>query len=217
MRIGSLILVVCAAVAAGSCQSKQPEPAAPAADQPPYTTTATVKDIMLHIVDPAGDMVWDSVATVIDKGGIHETAPKTDEEWFKVRSGLIMLIEGSNLLMIPGRKVARPGREVGDAGRRARAVGDGRVDRQGSRRLEPAREGRCTTSRRACCKSSRRRTRRSCSTSARTSTGRARTATGSTGIRTRRFPISPARSRRRRPRRNDNARPVQQDRPYPSS
>ena len=110
MRIGSLILVVCAAVAAGSCQSKPAEPAAPAAPAaPPYTTTATVKDIMLHIVDPAGDMVWDSVATVIDKGGIHETAPKTDEEWFKVRSGLIMLIEGSNLLMIPGRKVARPG------------------------------------------------------------------------------------------------------------
>jgi hypothetical protein len=109
MRIRSLILVVCAAVAAGSCQSTQPEPAAPAADQPPYTTTATVKDIMLHIIDPAGDMVWDSVATVIDKGGIHETAPKSDEEWFKVRSGLIMMIEGSNLLMVPGRKVARPG------------------------------------------------------------------------------------------------------------
>ena len=108
MQTRSLIFVVCAAVAAGSCQSKQPEPAAPV-DQPPYTTTATVKDIMLHIIDPAGDMVWDSVATVIDKGGIHETAPKTDEEWFKVRSGLIMMIEGSNLLMVPGRKVARPG------------------------------------------------------------------------------------------------------------
>jgi hypothetical protein len=64
---------------------------------------------MLHIIDPAGDMVWDSVATTIDKGGIHETAPKSDEEWFKVRSGLIMMIEGSNLLMVPGRKVARPG------------------------------------------------------------------------------------------------------------
>ena len=109
MRIGSVILVVCAAVAAGSCQRQQPAPAAPAADQPPYTTTATVKDIMLHIVDPAGDLVWDSVATVIDKGGLHETMPKTEEEWFKVRSGLIMLIEGSNLLMMPGRKVARPG------------------------------------------------------------------------------------------------------------
>jgi hypothetical protein len=109
MQIRSLLFVVCAAVAVGSCQSNQPAPAAPAVDQPPYTTTATVKDIMLHIIDPAGDMVWDSVATVIDKGGIHETMPKTDEEWFKVRSGLIMMIEGSNLLMIPGRKVARPG------------------------------------------------------------------------------------------------------------
>jgi hypothetical protein len=109
MRVRSLLLVVCGAVIAGSCQSQSAQPAAPAAAQPPYTTTATVKDIMLHIIDPAGDMVWDSVATVIDKGGIHETAPKTDEEWFKVRSGLIMMIEGSNLLMVPGRKVARPG------------------------------------------------------------------------------------------------------------
>ena len=107
MRIRPLLLVVCGALVAGSCQSKPAEPAAPPA--PPYTTTATVKDIMLHIVDPAGDMVWDSVATVIDKDGLHETAPKTDDEWFKVRSGLMMMIEGSNLLMMPGRKVARPG------------------------------------------------------------------------------------------------------------
>lgn len=108
MRIRSLMLVACAALAAGSCQSKQPEPA-PAADQPPYTTTATVKDIMLHIIDPAGDLVWDSVTTVIDKQGLHESVPKTDEDWFKVRSGVITLIEASNLLMIPGRAMAKPG------------------------------------------------------------------------------------------------------------
>jgi hypothetical protein len=108
MRTVYSMLVVCSSLIGASCQSKQPDP--PAADtQPTYTTTATVKDIMLHIVDPAGDMVWDSVSTTIDKGGIHETAPKSDEEWFKVRSGLMMLIEGSNLLMIPGRHVARPG------------------------------------------------------------------------------------------------------------
>lgn len=109
MRIRSLSLVVCAAVVAGSCQGKQPEPAAPGVAQPPYTTTATIKDIMLHIVDPAGDMVWDSVTTVIDKQGLHETIPKTDEEWFKVRSGVITLIEASNLLMVPGRAMAKPG------------------------------------------------------------------------------------------------------------
>ena len=109
MRIGSLILVVCAAVIAASCQSKPVEPAAPAVAAPPYTTTATIKDIMLHIVDPAGDMVWDSVATVIDKKGLHETVPRSDEDWFKVRTGVIMLIEASNLLMVPGRAMAKPG------------------------------------------------------------------------------------------------------------
>ena len=109
MRAVYSMLVVCSCLIATSCQSKQPEPAAPANTQPPYTTTATVKDIMLHIVDPAGDLVWDSVSTVIDKGGVHETKPKNDEEWLKVRSGIIMLMEGSNLLMIPGRHVARPG------------------------------------------------------------------------------------------------------------
>lgn len=111
MRTRSLIFVACAAVLAASCQARSTEPAAPAADAaaPQYTTTATIKDIMLHIVDPAGDLVWDSVATVIDKEGMKETVPTTDEDWFKVRSGVITLIEASNLLQVPGRKMARPG------------------------------------------------------------------------------------------------------------
>jgi hypothetical protein len=109
MHIRSWILVIGTTVIAASCQSKPQESATPAATQPPYTTSATIKDIMLHVVDPAGDMVWDSVAAVIDKQGLHETAPKTDEDWFKVRTGVITLIEASNLLMVPGRAMARPG------------------------------------------------------------------------------------------------------------
>lgn len=107
MRMFALVAVVCSVLTAVSCQTKPAEAPAPA--QPPYTTTATIKDIMLHIVDPAGDMVWDSVSTVIDKGGLHETVPTTDEDWGKVRNGVITLIEASNLLMIPGRAMARPG------------------------------------------------------------------------------------------------------------
>ena len=109
MRSRALIFVVAAAVVAVSCQAKPSEPAAPAAAPPPYATPATIKDIMLHIIDPAGDMVWDSVSTVIDKKGLHETVPTTDEDWFKVRSGVIILIEASNLLMVPGRAMAKPG------------------------------------------------------------------------------------------------------------
>jgi hypothetical protein len=109
MRFRSSVLVVCAAMIAASCRSTPQESAAPAPAQPAYTTTATIKDIMLHIVDPAGDQVWDSVATVIDKQGLKETVPVTDEDWFKVRSGVITLIESANLLMVPGRAMAKPG------------------------------------------------------------------------------------------------------------
>ena len=111
MRTFVVMLVVCSGLIAASCQSKPAEKVAdaPGVAQPQYSTTATVKDIMQGIVDPAGDLIWNSVATIIDKGGTHETVPKTDEEWAKVRSGVIMLMEGSNSLMIPGRHVAKPG------------------------------------------------------------------------------------------------------------
>jgi hypothetical protein len=107
MRMFCAMLVVCGCVMAVSCQATQPEPAQP--PQPEYTTTATIKDIMISIVDPAGDLIWDSVSTVIDKGGIHETKPLNDADWAKVKSGAITLIEASNMLMIPGRPMARPG------------------------------------------------------------------------------------------------------------
>jgi len=103
------VVLVLATVA---CQTSKPEastPTASAPPSPPYTTTASIKDIMQHIVDPAGDMIWNSVATTVDSKGVHEQVPKTDEEWMMVRSGAIMLVEASNLLMMPGRHVARPG------------------------------------------------------------------------------------------------------------
>ena len=85
---------------------------APAARQPPeaaYNTTATVKDLMLSIVDPSADVVWNAVATIGDEQGIMERMPQNDEEWTLVRQGAIRLVESCNLLLIPGRKVTRPG------------------------------------------------------------------------------------------------------------
>ncbi len=82
---------------------------APSTSAPAYIPTATVKDLMLSIVDPSADVVWLSVTTVHSEKGIVETKPRNDEEWLKVRHGAIALAEAANLLMMPGRKVAPPG------------------------------------------------------------------------------------------------------------
>ena len=86
------------------------EAAAPAAAaMPPFIAEHTIKDLMLNVVDTNADVVWLSVTTVASDKGLIETRPKTDEEWAKVRQGAIQLAEAANLLMIPGRHVARPG------------------------------------------------------------------------------------------------------------
>src|SRR5262245_2493236 len=90
--------------------AEKPSPAiTPQPSQPEYMPTATVKDLMLSVVDPSADVVWLSVTTVQSDKGTVDTAPHTDEEWMKVRHGAIALTEAANLLMVPGRHVARPG------------------------------------------------------------------------------------------------------------
>jgi hypothetical protein len=64
---------------------------------------------MDSIVDPSADVVWGAVGTVVDQDGAHETFPKTQEEWLNVRRAAIRIVEGANLLMMPGRDAAPPG------------------------------------------------------------------------------------------------------------
>jgi cytochrome c556 len=76
---------------------------------PPFIPEHTIKDLMLNIVDTNADVVWLSVTTVASDKGLIETRPKNDAEWARVRQGAVTLAEAANLLMIPGRHVARPG------------------------------------------------------------------------------------------------------------
>ena len=87
-----------------ACRGRQQE-----SRQLEYTPTATIKDLMDSIVDPSADVVWNAVATVVHEGGNEERVPHTPEEWTDVRRGAIRLVEASNLLLMPGRHVARPG------------------------------------------------------------------------------------------------------------
>ena len=69
----------------------------------------TIKDLMELIIDPSADTLWGAVGTVVDNEGIHEMFPKTQEEWQEPRRAAVRIIEGSNLLIIPGREAAPPG------------------------------------------------------------------------------------------------------------
>ena len=94
--------------------TQQPTSQRPAARQP-FQVVATVKDIMDGMVDPASDGVFDAVATEITATGIVEKAPRNDAEWAKVRYSALIMIEGANLLMMEGRRVA-PEKETLAAG-----------------------------------------------------------------------------------------------------
>lgn len=112
---GALALMAIAVLTA-ACQGTPASPAvasaaAPggAAAAPPYAPVATIKDLMDAVVDPSADDVWNAVTTTVSRTGTIEKAPTTDEEWAAVRHGALRLAEGANLLMMPGRHMARPG------------------------------------------------------------------------------------------------------------
>jgi hypothetical protein len=114
----SLCVVGGALLVAAACTPKAEAPAnapaatastpapTPAAD---FRTTATIKDIMDSVVDPSADFIWDSVSTIVTRKGTEERRPRTDMEWKEVRRRAIALVEATNLLIMDGRKVAKPG------------------------------------------------------------------------------------------------------------
>jgi hypothetical protein len=89
-----------------AARGKEPAEAQAAQGRKVYST---IRDLMDSIVDPSADVVWGAVGTVVDQDGAHETFPKTPEEWLNVRRAAIRIIEGANLLMMPGRDAAPPG------------------------------------------------------------------------------------------------------------
>ena len=105
----SAVTLFSAALSIGACKAP-PQPEAPAAAAAPnYAVTATVRDIMAAIIDPAADGVWNSVKTTVSAEGTVNTVPTTDEEWRNVRRAALTLIESTNLMLMPDRKVAWPG------------------------------------------------------------------------------------------------------------
>jgi hypothetical protein len=70
---------------------------------------SSIKDLMESIIDPSADVLWGAVGTVVDREGIHESLPKTPEDWRDLRRAAVRIIEGGNLLTMPGRDAAPVG------------------------------------------------------------------------------------------------------------
>jgi len=104
--------LLASAIAAGllllavACSPGDPLLKAKIPDSPPFIPVASIQDLMESQIDPAADYIWDSVGTVITAAGALDRQPHTDEQWTEVRRRVIALIEATNLLIMPGRRVA---------------------------------------------------------------------------------------------------------------
>jgi hypothetical protein len=103
------------ALGLAACSQNQAPPAASAAPQIPYQPDASIQDLMQNVVDHNADILWESVAVISTEKGTEERQPRTDEDWAAVRAAAVTLSEATNLLMIPGRKVAHEGKTLQDS------------------------------------------------------------------------------------------------------
>ena len=82
---------------------------------------------MEEVLEPAANVYWESVATVTDRSGTHERAPRSPEEWVAVRNAATVVAESGNLLMLDAHarnhdewiRLARALVEQGDKARKA--------------------------------------------------------------------------------------------------
>jgi Cytochrome C' len=115
--LASLALLPVLTLGVASC-AKAPPPAAVKAEPvaSDLRPVASVLDLMLGVIDPSADSMWESVATISGPKGVEERQPRTDKEWAAVRANALLVIEGANMLMVEGRKVAHPGQQLEDPG-----------------------------------------------------------------------------------------------------
>lgn len=113
LRVMTVFVAMMVMAFALGCRSRREDAAAEAAapappPTPSFVPEATIKDLMLGLVDTSADTVWLSVTTTVDARGIVDVKPTNDEQWTEVRYGALRLAEASNLLMMP-RRVAPAG------------------------------------------------------------------------------------------------------------
>ena len=75
----------------------------PSTAPPPFVPVGDVQQLMEMVIDPAADIVWEAVGTIVTFDGTEEIFPRSDEEWSTVRNSAMVLAESGNLLMVGDR------------------------------------------------------------------------------------------------------------------
>ena len=90
--------------------------AANKADEAPAEAGAafTIREVMQSMVAPNADTLWNAVSTSVTDKGIETKAPSNDEEWAAMRHAAVTVSEAMNVVLMPGRKTARPGDQAKD-------------------------------------------------------------------------------------------------------
>jgi hypothetical protein len=104
--VSAMALTVAVAVSCRSQQQPPPQQQAAAANGP--APVATIREIMHNIVEYNAFKIFNSVAVTITAKGTEEKMPRTEEDWDELFHASIALIEAPNLLITPGRQVAKP-------------------------------------------------------------------------------------------------------------
>jgi hypothetical protein len=123
MRSASILACsfLAAILGVSACQKTEvtaavPAPAPTPAPPAPFQIKASIQELMDAVIDPAADALWDSVSITETVKGTVFHQPHTDEEWQEARRHAISLIEGTNLLVMDGRRLVAPGSPVLDQG-----------------------------------------------------------------------------------------------------
>src|SRR5262245_21809844 len=103
---GFMVLVM---IAAACSSPKQPTPVQNPELWGDLKPVVSVKELMRDLIDPLADNIFNAVGVVEDAHGVVETAPKTDEDWDRLRIGATAMAETAYLL-----KVRRPFAPPGD-------------------------------------------------------------------------------------------------------
>ena len=101
---GWLVLISTIALVAG-CRSQQQAAA------PGPVPVGTIREVMHGIVEHNAFVLFNSVAVTVTAEGTTEKQPRTDEDWDILARAALTLAEAPNLLVTPGRHIAKPEEE----------------------------------------------------------------------------------------------------------